>query len=429
MNAQAGSGPKPIGKRLAVIGAGPMGLYAAFAAAGLGLEVTVLERERVGSSLAGWGGTRFFSPLGMNMPAAVREALPGLPPDDAFLTGPEMIEQVLLPLSRHPRLYDRIRLRHQVLDVGRAGLARKDFAGHPVRFEKPFRLHVLGPQGEYHLEADLVFDASGAFAQGNALGAGGLAVPGERALEPRLLRRLGDLEDFLAGLRSGGTGRVLLVGHGHSAAHALIALRAAADRNPEVSAVWSFRSRNQRPFRETPDDPLPGRAETVSAANAMAAAPPAFLDVRRASSIASVQRIGEGKAGEAKAGDGGTGNRTDRLRVTFGPASGTAPIPSEAPPHLDVDAIAALTGYHPDLSFLSGLALDLSPATEGTRRLNQVLCGASDCLSVPMPRPEDLVSGEPGFFLLGSKSYGRSNAFLLRDGILHLEMILKHALA
>lgn len=406
-------------KTLAVIGAGPMGLYAAFAAAGLGLEVTVLERERVGSSLEGWGGARFFSPLGMNLPSDVRLALPGLPPDDALLTGPEMIERVLLPLSRHPRLYDRIRLRHQVLDVGRAGLARKDFAGHPVRFEKPFRLHVQGPRGEYHLEADYVFDASGAFAHGNALGAGGLAVPGERALQTRILRRLGDLEDFLS---HSGSARVLLVGHGHSAAHALLALRAAADRNPEVSAVWSFRSRNRRPFREAPGDPLPGRAETASAANALADAPPSFLDVRRGSSLMSIERFGE----------------TDRLRVAFGPVSGAAgagPAPSSpsssspAPSFVEVDAVAAFTGYHPDLSFLSGLALDLSPATQGTRRLHQVLGGAADCLSVPKPRPEDLASGEPGFFLLGSKSYGRSNVFLLRDGILHLEMILKHAFA
>ena len=80
----------------------------------------------------------------------MRQALPGLPPEGALLTGPEMIEQVL--------------------NVGRAGLSRKEFAGHPVRFEKPFRLHVQGPGGEYHPEADYVFDASGAFAHGNALG-------------------------------------------------------------------------------------------------------------------------------------------------------------------------------------------------------------------------------------------------------------------
>lgn len=408
-----------------------MGLYAAYAAARRGLDVTVLERDRVGSSLATWGSARFFSPLSMNAPAEVLRALSraddgattadtGAPAGDALLTGQEMIDRVLVPLARLPLLYDRIRLRHQVIAIGRAGLSRPDFAGHPIRHEKPFRLLVHGPEGEYAMEADLVFDAAGAYARCNAIGAGGLPAPGERAMEDRLLRRLGGFEAFLSGFVSG---HVLLLGHGHSAAHALLALRDAASRNPGVTATWCFRSRNLRPFRETPDDPLPGRAAIVSAANALAAAPPAFLKVRRAGAIAALEPL-PGAAGS-------------RIRAIFAAAPGAAagsqgasPAGTSAsrPDSVDCDAVAAFTGHRPDLSFLSELALDLSPATEGTRRLHAALRGATDCLSVPAPRPEDLESGEPGFFLLGAKSYGRANAFLLRDGIAHLEMILEHAL-
>ncbi|MDB5103888.1 MAG: flavoprotein [Fibrobacteres bacterium] len=397
-------------KKAVVMGAGPMGLYAAFLAAERGLDVTVLERDRIGSSLLGWGNARFFSPLDMNVPAAVRKALPGLPPGDSLLTGPEMVGQVLLPLSRLPLLYDRVRLRHQVLDAGRAGLSRKDFPGHPVRHEKPFRLLVRGPEGEYTLDADLLLDATGACHHPNPIGSGGLPAPGEGAFEGRILRRLGDLEAFLAGFRSG---RMLLVGHGHSAAHALLSLRDAASRNPDISVTWAFRSRNTRPFREIPDDPLPGRAAIVTAANALAAAPPPFLEIRRAATIA-----GLGKAGPGEGGVGGEDG--NRIRASF--ASGDR---KEAGAF---DAVAAFTGHRPDLSFLSELALDLSPATQGTRRLHALLSGATDCLSIPVPGPLDLGSGEPGFHLLGSKSYGRANTFLLRDGILHLEMILKHAL-
>ncbi|MDB5047997.1 MAG: flavoprotein, partial [Fibrobacteres bacterium] len=248
---------------------------------------------------------------------------------------------------------------------------------------------------EYVLEADLVFDATGTYGLANALGSGGLPAPGERALDPLILRRLGDVHAFLETFRAG---RVLLIGHGHSAAHALLALRDRCSRNPEVSVTWSFRSRNIRPFRETASDPLPGRDAVVSAANALAAAPPGFLDIRRAASVASLEKAGP------------------RIRVRF--ASGSA---------VEADAIVSLTGYRPDLSFLSELALDLSPATQGTRRLHAVFSGATDCLAVPMPAAADLDSGEAGFYLLGAKSYGRSGAFLLRDGILHMEMILKHA--
>lgn len=387
-----------------------MGLFAAFAAARRGLEVTVLERDRIGESLLSWGSARFFSPLDMNLPAGAREMVPGLPPGNALLTGPEMVERVLLPLSRIPLLDGRIRARHRVFAIARAGLSREDFAGHPLRQEKPFRLLVEGStsegvaapgaaaNGEYVLEADLVFDATGVYNLANGFGSGGLPALGERASGARIFRRLGDLEDWLDTFR---TGRILLVGHGHSAAHALLSMREAAARHPGIAVTWAFRSRNLRPFRETPDDPLPGRAAVASAANALAAAPPPFLDLRRAASVASLGRSGS------------------RLRVGFSTASAQA---------LEVDAVAAFTGYHPDLSFLSELALDLSPATQGARRLHAVLNGAVDCLSVPMPVPADLDSGEAGFYLLGAKSYGRSGAFLLRDGIRHLEMILQHAL-
>ena len=39
-----------------------------------------------------------------------------------------------------------------------------------------------------------------------------------------------------------------------------------------------------------------------------------------------------------------------------------------------------------------------------------------DCLAYPPPGPETLRNPEPGFFILGAKSYGRNSQFLLRTG-------------
>lgn len=387
------------GKRLVVIGAGPMGLFAAYLAAKRGFEVTVLERARVGESLATWGSTRLFSPLSMILPAGLREDLPGLPGPDALLTGLELIEKVLLPLSRHPLLYDRVRLRHRVLAVARAGLSRRDLAGHPVRAGKPFRLSVEGPEGEYLLEADRVMDATGLGLPAWA-GPGGLPAPGERAAGGRILRRLSDLEAYAA---SESAGRTLLLGHGHSAAHALLRLGEAAQGNPKITVTWVIRSRNQRPLRATPSDPLPERDRIVQAANALAASPPPWLEVRRHATLASLARAGS--------------------RLEASAASGSGP----AGPLGAFDAVAAFTGSRPDGSHLSELALAISPATEGAANLQKALCGATDCLSAPAVTPADLESGEPGFHLIGARSYGRSGAFLLRDGLRHVEMILDHA--
>jgi hypothetical protein len=346
----------------------------------------------------------------MNLPAELREALPGLPPGDALLTGQEMVERVLLPLSRSPLLYDRVHTHCRVAAVGRAGLSRKDMAGHPVRAEKPFRLLAEAPAGsalrngapagELWLEADVVLDATGVFGNPAWSGAGGLPAPGERAAGGRILRRLGDLEALAAGLSSG---RVMVLGHGHSAAHALLLLGEAASRSPQVTVDWAFRSRNLRPLRETPSDPLPSRDRVVKAANALAASPPPWLRVHRNASLHGLERAGE------------------RLRAGLIRGGAVESIG-------EFDAVAAFTGYRPDLSFLSELTLDLSPATEGTRGLHAALACAKDCLSVPEVSPADLASGEPGFHLIGSKSYGRSSAFLLKDGIRHAEMILDHAL-
>ena len=42
--------------------------------------------------------------------------------------------------------------------------------------------------------------------------------------------------------------------------------------------------------------------------------------------------------------------------------------------------------------------------------------GSADCMDQPVPGPEALATTEPGFLVLGHKSYGRNPAFLLRDG-------------
>jgi thioredoxin reductase len=361
-------------RRLVVIGAGPIGLAAALGGARRGWDVTVLERARVGASLLGWGPTRFFSPLAMNLP-------PGVPgpdlPGDALLTGPEYVARVLEPLAAGLR----VELGHTVVGVGRAGLARGDLAGHPVRAERPFQLLVETPAGETCVEAEAVLDASGASTP--VL----LGAPGERALAA--IRALGALHERRAELAGK---RILLVGHGHSAATALLELAGVAVEAAGTSIVWATRTANLRPCLEVASDPLPGRQRLVAAANALAARPPPWLRVERR---AVVQAFAAGPRALLR------GGRT-----------------------VDFDTLIALTGYRPDLSFLSELALEIAPATEGAARLAAALARVTDCLSVPAVGAADLASGEPGFHLVGAKSYGRARTFLLRSGHAQLERIL-----
>jgi hypothetical protein len=365
-----------------------MGLEAALGAEGRGFDVTVLEKGRVGESLRRWGGTRFFSPVGMNVSPRAKQRLAGrLPPEDAILTGPEMVARVLEPLAACLR--GPVRTGHRVIAVGRSRLTRAELAGHPLRAERPFRLLVEGPEGEYAIEADAVLDASGVYDTPAAVGSGGVPARGERAAGPQLVRHLGVLDELLPGL----AGRdVLLVGHGHSAAHA-IALFEALSPTPRV--VWATRSAHRRPCVEIAGDPLPERRSVASRANALAQDPPAFLNVERLAGVESI---------EAENG---------HFVVSLGRGRGGR-----------FDAVVGFTGYRPDVSFLSELALEISPVSEGALRLHRAIAGVTDCLTPPRVRDEDLLSGEPGFHLVGSKAYGRLPTFLLQTGHLQLERLL-----
>ena len=94
-------------------------------------------------------------------------------------------------------------------------------------------------------------------------------------------------------------------------------------------------------------------------------------------------------------------------------ASGT---PANAESKQTFDAVLAFTGTHPDTSLSCELQLHVSPVTGGAYGIHQALSSVTDCLSVPLLEARDLASGEPGFYLVGCKSYGRMATFLLKDG-------------
>ena len=85
---------------------------------------------------------------------------------------------------------------------------------------------------------------------------------------------------------------------------------------------------------------------------------------------------------------------------------------------LSVDLLLALIGNRPDLSLSRELQVHTCYATEGPMALAATLldAGSADCMNQPVPGPEALATTEPGFLVLGHKSYGRNPAFLLRDG-------------
>ena len=88
------------------------------------------------------------------------------------------------------------------------------------------------------------------------------------------------------------------------------------------------------------------------------------------------------------------------------------------PERIAVDRILSLTGAVGDHGLYRQLQVHECYATCGPIKLSAALLGAgsSDCLAQTTHGADTLTNPEPNFFILGAKSYGRNNTFLMRIG-------------
>jgi thioredoxin reductase len=361
--------------RVAVLGAGPIGLEVATHAAREGHDVVVYEAgARVGACVLGWGHLKLFTPWRMNTTELGRSivATPQLAGDDCP-TGAEYVRDYLAPLAR----WLDVRTGHRIKAVGRPHLGKGDAIGSPARLEDGFRLLIEGPMGETVATADRVVDCTGLGEAGPA-GSGGLPVPGESMLAKSGHIVYGPLP--VQGLEGR---RVLLVGDGASASSVV---RDLLSLQPRPRITWITLAQDGPGFASPEDDPLPERRELFEVARAA---------TRKVEHLpgASIERF-------LTLEDGSVGVRlADRGEIA-------------------VDRVLVCTGYRPDTRLTRELQVHLCYATEGTMKLAAALLDGSsaDCLTPKASGPELLANPEPGFWVLGSRSYGRRSDFLLQNG-------------
>ncbi|MBX6752567.1 MAG: flavoprotein, partial [Micromonosporaceae bacterium] len=176
---------------------------------------------------------------------------------------------------------------------------------------------------------------------------------------------------------------VAVVGAGHSATGTLLALAELADAEPGTTVHWIVRA------------PSPNRAYGGGAADALPAR-------------------------------GAIGTRLKALvdagRITVHTGFLVRELTEHGIVAADGRTVAAqvivnATGARPDHTPASELRLDLDPILGSTRALAPLIDpNHHSCGTVPPHGVDELAHPEPGFYIVGAKSYGRAPTFLLATG-------------
>ena len=372
-----------------VIGAGPIGLAAAANLVERGLDTVVLERgDRAADTVRQWGHVRLFSQWSELVDPAARRLLEPTgwvaPDPHGYPLGAQWADDYLQPLA--DALGDRVRHGATVVGVARRGRDRVVDSG---REDQPLTVHVREADGtSSRITAAAVIDASGTFTRPSPLGGDGYPADGEQAAADRVAYRVPDTDDPADVARYGGR-TVAVVGAGHSALTALVALATLAERVPGTDAVWVLRrGAVGNAFGGGDADQLPARGALGERAKQAVAA--GHVRVVTGFRTAAVEQDGDTLT-----------LRSEEDQVVAG-----------------LDEVVGLTGFRPDHSIMAELRLGLDPRLEAPVRLAPLIDpNVHSCGTVyPHGAAELAHDGEPGVYVVGMKAYGRAPTFLALTG-------------
>ena len=333
---------RPPVSRIAVLGAGPVGLEAAIYAHSLGMDVSVLDRGDVAEHLRAWGFVRMFSPFGLNASplgkAALKQDGRTLPSDTTVHTGREFRDSYLIPLAESSALTGHVHTNTEVVAVGRSPDGVKVGS---------FRVLIRSADGAERIESvDAILDCTGTFARPNVVGPGGIPAVGETAAAGHLVYGVADV---LGEHRERYAGKsVIVIGDGYSAATVVADLATLAETEQATWVIWLTRGpRGSQPIARIPGDPLRDRDRLAVRANTLASRGDGNLEFHPQSHVDEV--------------------------VCHGPEQGfrVAGRVAGKPMSWDVERVIVAAGYRPDRALGERLRAD-----------------------------------EPGYFVLGAKAGG-----------------------
>jgi thioredoxin reductase len=424
--------------KIAILGGGPIGVEAALYGACAGFDVSLFERGQIAQSVREWGHVQVFTEWKRNRsPLAVRllrEQGVLLPPGEEYSSGDELADYVQ-NLSALAPLQNRVFSHTQVRAITRRACLKSDYINDPRRADFPFRLLLRDARGERIEFFDAVLDATGTYATPNWMGSGGAPCVGEIDCKERIDYKLPDVPGKERARFAGRS--TLVVGSGHSAASTLLSVANLMNEFPTTKLVWIVRRDvppHGAPYTIVAEETSATRARLHRRVNALMQHPNVTFLPR--TTIEKVSHNGK------------------VFLVEISTKTNLQPQVSS----LRVDNIAAHVGFRADARLWSELPIEIYPPTGAPRLLGEALhaqnlqigVGLSTGYAEKKPRAENteseiekqqqnsrdrwsflvddpqlLQTGEPNFFVIGMKSYGRDAGFLMHNGFRQVRDVYK----
>ena len=424
--------------KVIIVGGGPIGVEAALYGTYLGFEVQLFERGELCANVRAWRHIGLFTEWARNRsPLATRLLSENniAPADDnTTSTGAQLADYVAQIAALEP-LRGRVHCHSEVVSITRERTLKSDFYDDQRRAQNPFRLLIRDQNGERTEHADVVIDATGVYATPNPLGNGGAMCVGENALR-----------DFIDYALPDATGRdrarflgrhTLVVGSGHSAASTLRSVAELFDDNASTQSstrmTWVVRRDvplHGFPYTLETDDSSPHREALHRRANELSRHANVLFVPR--SVVESVEY------------------RDEKFRVVVS----TQNENGVGLQTIECDNIVCHTGFRADAQLWRELQIVEHPATGGPYVLAATIMEAnrragvglstgyaektptsstrSESNDSPINDLRDerndarlLSVGEPNFYVVGIKSYGRDAGFLMQNGFRQVRDVFK----
>jgi thioredoxin reductase len=377
---------------VAIIGAGPVGLAAAAHLTLRNQPFILFEAgETVASNILSWKHVRVFSPWRYNIDKAAKQLLlqsGWLSPDEEALpTGSELYETYFKPLANLPSIKHFVHTNSKVIAIGRKNMDKMKSWG---REELPFVLQAHHKnKGVQFYESKAVIDASGTWNSPNPIGSGGVFAVGEVESSNRIFYGIPDIAGtFKARYKNK---NIAVVGSGHSAINTILELNKLKEEYPGTTIHWILRKDNIRDvYGGQEKDALEARGALGIKIEQMV-----NDDLVNVYTPFQVQEIRQ-QAGSLVL----IGYQNDKLHALPG-----------------IDEIISNTGSRPDFSFLREIRLSISGSLESSAAIAELIDpNIHSCGTVRPHGEKELRHDDEGFYIVGSKSYGRAPTFLMATG-------------